>query len=64
MNAICSEDEVTLISVLTGIIMNTVVLSDRHFLTNLLTVTMSSYFPLFKRAGFLCSEALLTFGTE
>lgn len=64
MNAICGEDEVTLISVLTGIIMNTFVLSDRHFLTNLLTVTMSSCFPLFKRAGFHCSEALLTFGTE
>ena len=32
MNAISSEDEVTLISVLTGIIMNTFVLSDRHFL--------------------------------
>lgn len=64
MNAISSEDEVTLISVLTGIIMNTFVLSDRHFLTDLLAVMMSSWSPPFKRAGFLCREALLTFGTE
>lgn len=44
--------------------MNTFVLPDRHFLTNLLAVMMSSASPLFNRAGFLNSEALLTFGAD
>ena len=52
------------VSALTGIIMNTFVLPDRHFLTTLLAVMMSSASPLFNRAGFVNSEALLTSGAE